>query len=248
MDRVDLGQKARSEFSPEILQLKPVEMSWDEFYHRVVELFDRAYGADLEYVKEFYLDLGGPVPKVELALLDALIAEEEAKEEIEDEYLGDAREVGEDLESPLYERLGGIFPIAAVVNDFSDALIHNPVVGLNSQNSFLRDWNRNKAAMRLPGLKFMRTLWLADISGGPYTFVPTKPGKCPLSLENAHAEFHMTPLEFDSVAQELARSLDKFGVPAREKGEVLAAFSAHKPDIILQYLRQTDPEAEPGCS
>lgn len=234
------AQRAQSEFSPEILALKPAEMGWEEFYHRVVELFDRAYGTDLEYVKEFYLSLGNPVPKVELALLNKLMASE--VEEVEEDLIED-----EALEKPLYERLGGIFPIAAVVNDFSDALIHNPVVGVNSSNSFLRDWNRNKAQTRLPGLKWLRCLWLCDISGGPYTFVATKPGKCPLSLENAHAEFHMTNVEFDAVASELARTLDKFGVPAREKGEVLTAFAAHKPDIILQYLRQTDPDAEPDC-
>jgi hemoglobin len=59
-------------------------------------------------------------------------------------------------EKTLYDRLGGIFPIAAVVNDFSDALIVNPIVGIDSPNPFLRDWSRNKLD-RLPGLKFMRT-------------------------------------------------------------------------------------------
>ena len=33
-------------------------------------------------------------------------------------------------ESSLYERLGGAFAIAAVVDHFSDAIVHNPMVGL----------------------------------------------------------------------------------------------------------------------
>jgi hemoglobin len=134
----------------------------------------------------------------------------------------------------LYDRLGGIFSISAVVNHFSDSLINNPIVGVDSQNPFLRDWSRNHLD-RLPGLKFMRTLWLASISGGPYKFVATKPGKCPFSLENAHKSFQISPSEFDAVASELAKSLDHFNVPQKEKSEVLAAFSAHKGDIITGY-------------
>src|SRR6188768_110272 len=78
-------------------------------------------------------------------------------------------------EKSLYDRLGGVFAIAQVVDHFSDALIKNPVVGQNSKNPALRDWHRN-SLNRLPGLKFMRTLWVCEISGGPFKFSPTKPG------------------------------------------------------------------------
>ena len=44
-------------------------------------------------------------------------------------------------EPSLYERLGGVFAIAGVVNHFSDALITNPVVGQESKNPDLRDWH-----------------------------------------------------------------------------------------------------------
>ena len=50
----------------------------------------------------------------------------------------------------LYERLGGIFAIAAVVDHFSDALIKNPVVGQDSKNPQLREWHSNNLE-RLPG-------------------------------------------------------------------------------------------------
>jgi hemoglobin len=133
-------------------------------------------------------------------------------------------------EATLYERLGGAFAIAAVVDHFSDALIGNPVVGQNSDNPALREWHTNNLA-RLPGLKFMRTLWVCDISGGPQTYAATEPGRTALGLEEAHRNLKITPDEFDEVAAELARTLDHFGVPEQEKGEVLGAFAAHKEEV-----------------
>ncbi|MBB4279503.1 group I truncated hemoglobin [Rhizobium mongolense] len=133
-------------------------------------------------------------------------------------------------EKSLYERLGGIFAIAAVVDHFSDAVVKNPVVGQESKNPQLREWH-TKNLGRLPGLKFMRTLWVCDISGGPFQFTATKPGTTPLGLEEAHRDLRISPVEFDEVAAELARTLDFFEVPEREKSEVLAAFAAHKDEV-----------------
>ena len=85
-------------------------------------------------------------------------------------------------ESSLYERLGGAFAIAAVVDHFSDALVQNPIVGQESENPALREWHTNNLG-RLPGLKFMRTLWVCDVSGGPFHYAATRPGSTPLGLE-----------------------------------------------------------------
>ena len=90
-------------------------------------------------------------------------------------------------EKSLYERLGGVFAIAAVVDHFSDAVVKNPIVGQESKNPQLREWHTKNLA-RLPGLKFMRTLWVCDVSGGPFKFTATKPGTTPLGLEEAHRE------------------------------------------------------------
>ena len=120
--------------------------------------------------------------------------------------------------------------IAKVVDHFSDALIKNPIVGKNSKNAALRNWHRNSLD-RLPGLKFMRTLWVCEVSGGPFKFTPTKPGATPLGLENSHRDLKISSAEFDEVAAELGRTLDFAKVPAREKGEVLAAFAAHKSEV-----------------
>jgi len=133
-------------------------------------------------------------------------------------------------EKSLYDRLGGVFAIAAVVNHFSDAVVQNPVVGKDSKNPALREWH-TKNLDRLPGLKFMRTLWVCEVAGGPFKFSPTKPGKTHLGLEQAHRDLRISPEEFDEVAAELGRSLDFAKVPAKEKGEVLAAFAAHKKEV-----------------
>jgi len=138
-------------------------------------------------------------------------------------------------EKSLYERLGGVFAIAAVVDHFSDAVVKNPIVGQTSKNPQLREWHTNNLS-RLPGLKFMRTLWVCNVSGGPFQYTPTKPGTTPLGLEEAHRDLRISPAEFDEVAAELGRTLDFVKAPPREKAEVLAAFAAHKNEVTAGYV------------
>ena len=125
-------------------------------------------------------------------------------------------------EQSLYERLGGAYAIAAVVDRFSDQLLKNPkIVNANSQ---LKEWHTEKYKERLPGLKFNRTLWVCAVSGGPYQYTAK-------SLHDAHLELHIPPEVFDAVSEELGRALDYFKVPQREKEEALAAFDAQKSDV-----------------
>ena len=137
-------------------------------------------------------------------------------------------------EQSLYDRLGGAFAIAAVIDHFSDALVQNPIVGQGSKNLALREWHTNNLG-RLPGLKFMRTLWVCNVAGGPFQFTGTRPGSTVLGLEEAHRELKISPDEFDEVAAELGRTLDSVKVPPREKDEVLAAFAAHKGEVTEGY-------------
>ena len=113
---------------------------------------------------------------------------------------------------------------------FSDEVVKNCVAGQDSENPELREWHREKLA-RLPGLKFMRTLWLCEVAGGPFQFSPTHPGRTHLGLEEAHRDLQIDLEEFDAVAGELGRTLDAFKVPAKEKDEVLSAFAAHKGEV-----------------
>jgi hemoglobin len=134
----------------------------------------------------------------------------------------------------LYERLGGVFAIAAVIDHFSDAVVQNPIVGQRSDNPALREWHTNNLG-RLPGLKFMRTLWVCNVAGGPFEFTATRPGSTALGLEEAHRDLRISPEEFDEVAAELGRTLDFVKVPQHEKDEVLEAFGAHKGEVTQGY-------------
>jgi len=140
----------------------------------------------------------------------------------------------------LYERLGGVFAIAAVVDHFSDALVQNPIVGQKSGNPALREWHTNNLA-RLPGLKFMRTLWVCNVAGGPFEYTATKPGSTPVGLEAAHHDLKISPDQFDEVAAELKRTLAVFNVPSQETEEVLAAFAAHKGEVTDGYNSADSP-------
>ena len=126
-------------------------------------------------------------------------------------------------EPSLYERIGGIYAITMVVNRFSDMVVENPKVGKGSQNPALNEWSTDKLD-RLAGLKYMRSLWVADVSGGSFEYTGKK-------LGDAHASFHIKPEEFDEVAAELRRALEYYNVPEREKEEAMAAFVAHRDEV-----------------
>jgi hemoglobin len=132
----------------------------------------------------------------------------------------DATAVAE--EPSLYERLGGIFAISAVVDRFSDAIITNPKLNVNPA---LKAWNETQAATRLPGLKFMRTLWIASLAGGPFEYTG-------LPLNSAHREFHLTAAEFEEVGAEIVRALDYYKVPEREKQELVDAYMTAMNEVV----------------
>lgn len=144
-------------------------------------------------------------------------------------------------ETSLYERLGGAFAIAAVVDHFSNALVRNPIVGQESENPALREWHTNNLG-RLPGLKFMRTLWVCNVAGGPFQYTATNPGSTTVGLEVAHRELKISPAQFDEVAAELGRTLAYFKVPKPETDEVLAAFAAHKGEVTEGYSAERAQE------
>jgi hemoglobin len=125
-------------------------------------------------------------------------------------------------EQSLYDRLGGIFAISAVVNRFSDQILINPKL---NENPALRAWNENEAAVRLPGLKFLRTLWIAAQTGGPFEYTG-------LPLDRAHSRFHLTSAEFDEVGAEIVRALDFYGVGEREKKQLVDAYVLSMPEVV----------------
>ena len=81
-------------------------------------------------------------------------------------------------EQSRYDRLGGVNAITQVVNRFSDEIIKNPKLNVNPQ---LVQWNQEG---KLPALKFMRTLWVCEIAGGPFHYT----GK---DMHSAHEHLHL---------------------------------------------------------
>jgi hemoglobin len=106
-----------------------------------------------------------------------------------------------------------------VVDRFSDEIVKNPKL---NENPALKHWNEED---KLPGLKFKRTLWLREVTGGPFKYTGRPMGE-------AHEALHITAGGFDEVGAEIASSLDHFGVPESEKQEVLAAIVARKAEVI----------------
>lgn len=86
----------------------------------------------------------------------------------------------------------------------------------------LRDWHRNSLD-RLPGLKWMRTLWVATVTIGNIT---------PPDLKEAHKKFKISSEEFDEVASVLEDTLTELKIPAKEKAEVMGAFTGHKSHVV----------------
>lgn len=135
-------------------------------------------------------------------------------------------------EKSLYERLGGIYSIAAVVEHFAKELAKDPIAGEQSENAFIKDWYENRR-WREPGFIVLTTLWVSEKAGGPYQYIVSKaPYDQTLDLEPTHYDMKLTAEEFDAAGQVLAGTLDHFEVPEREKKEVLDAFIAHKPQVI----------------
>lgn len=122
----------------------------------------------------------------------------------------------------LFDRLGGFFGIAGVVDNFSDAILVNPVL---NQNPALAAWNQTQAPTRLPGLKFLRTMWMAAMVGGPikYTGQP---------LEQAHARFNMTAAEFAEVGSEIVKALQAAGVAQADIDQAVCLYQTSMDEVV----------------
>jgi hemoglobin len=131
---------------------------------------------------------------------------------------------GADVEaqSPsLYERLGGIYSIATVVDDFIDRIM---VDGRLNANPRVDEAHHRV----LPsGFKYLVAEQLADASGGPQRYS----GR---SMEDTHRELQITAEEWDAFLDDLDQTLDKFEVPQRERSEVLAIIESTREGIVAR--------------
>jgi hemoglobin len=125
------------------------------------------------------------------------------------------------VEKPsLYDRLGGVYSIATVVDDFIDQIMHDPRLNANP----LVD----EAHHRVPpaGFKYLATEMVCWAAGGPQKYT----GK---SMVDSHSHLKITGKEWDAFMDDFQQTLDKFAVPAGEQAELKAIVNSTRADIVV---------------
>ena len=120
----------------------------------------------------------------------------------------------------LYDRLGGVYSIATVVNDFIDRIMLDPRLNANPQV--------DEAHHRVPpaGFKYLVTEMVCWATGGPQRYT----GK---SMYDSHAHLKITSQEWEAFLDDFQQSLDKFKVPAEEQAELRAIVNSTRSDIVV---------------
>lgn len=116
----------------------------------------------------------------------------------------------------LYKRLGGYDALAAVTDDFIGRLATDKSLG----KFFVGLSNDSKTKVRQHVIDF-----LCKATGGPCAYT----GR---DMKLVHTGLGITKKEWDASVKHLVATLDKFKVPAKEKGEVLAAVGPLEKDIV----------------
>jgi hemoglobin len=120
----------------------------------------------------------------------------------------------------LYERLGGIYPIACVVDDFIDRVMNDARLNANPAV--------NEAHHRVPppGFKYLVTEMVGMATGGPQKYTRR-------TMADSHRDMNITPKEWEAFMDDFQQSLDKFKVPATEQEELKAIVNSTYNDIVV---------------
>jgi hemoglobin len=120
----------------------------------------------------------------------------------------------------LYSRLGGVYSIATVVDDFVNRIMVDPRLNANP----LVDEAHHRV---LPaGFKYLVTEMVCWATGGPQKYT----GK---SMADSHAHLKITSAEWEAFLDDFQQTLDKFAVPAEEQAELKAIVDSTRPDIVI---------------
>lgn len=130
-----------------------------------------------------------------------------------------ATQPGPPAAKPLYDRLGGAYPIAAVVDDFIERLLVNDTLNANPAIKQARD--------RVPkaGLKFHVTTLVCQVTGGPCKYI----GR---DMKTSHVHLNIGAKEWDAMLVDFRATLHKFKVPKAEQEELVTIVQATRPDIV----------------
>lgn len=125
----------------------------------------------------------------------------------------------EESETSLYDRLGGTYAIATVVDDFIERLLVNETLNANPAI--------DQARTHVPkaGLKFHVTAMICQATGGKEVYA----GR---SMLEAHAHLNISETEWQAMAADFKATLDAFGVPEKEQAELFAIVGTTKGDIV----------------
>ena len=120
----------------------------------------------------------------------------------------------------LYDRLGGVYAIATVVDDFIDCIMKDACLNANPAV--------NAAHHKVPpaGFKYLVTEMVCWATGGPQHYT----GR---SMRDSHVHLDITEDEWQVFLADLQACLDKFSVPQAEQGEIFAIVESTKGDIVL---------------
>jgi hemoglobin len=119
----------------------------------------------------------------------------------------------------LYERLGGTYNIATVVDDFIERLLVNDTLNANPAIK--------EARVRVPkaGLKFHVTAMVCEATGGPCKYT----GR---AMKESHQHLNISPTEWDAMVVDFKATLNKFNVPSREQQELITIVGSTRSDIV----------------
>jgi hemoglobin len=121
----------------------------------------------------------------------------------------------------LYDRLGGVYSIATVVDDFIDRIMTDARLNANPLV--------NEAHHRVPpaGFKYLVTEMVCWATGGPQKYT----GK---SMKESHEHLKITAQEWEAFLDDFQQTLNKFAVPAAEQAELKAIVDSTRSDIVVE--------------
>src|SRR6266704_3564616 len=120
----------------------------------------------------------------------------------------------------LYDRLGGVYAIAAVIDDLINRVMDNP--RLNANPKVDEAHHRVSRA----GFKYLLTEMVCGATGGPQQYT----GR---SMRDSHVHLDITEEEWQVFMADLQACLDRFAVPQTEQGGIIALVESPKGDIVL---------------
>jgi len=125
----------------------------------------------------------------------------------------------------LYDRLGGLYNIATVVDDLIDRVMAD--ARLNANPHVDEAHHRVSPA----GFKYYVTELVCQTSGGPQQYS----GR---SMGDSHRHLMITDDEWDAFMDDLQQTFDRFGVPEPEQDELKAIVQGTKESIVVQPFQE----------